>query len=235
MFPHHYTYCTSRYLVPPSWCTVEGAVLVDRSGDRPDIVRLLVFITWWVTDKVQPDGAHPSPDPLRGHWVHRGTPPPIWLFFFELWRYPPSDAVLTPAISPISVEGRGVLFLPVQVQRTCPCPEEREDGWNRQHPSRTGPNWWRGCHQRSPDNPQYDLANWRMANSVDSFLSHHTSEERQPASVPELPNDQPYQSLKQSHAEDHTEQFEASSGDYHWKAGRLRGTKEHHRADTSST
>ena len=47
-------------------------------------------------------------------------------FFFELWRYPPSDVVLTPAISSITagrlVEGGGVLFLPVQVQRTCPLP-----------------------------------------------------------------------------------------------------------------
>ena len=48
-----------------------------------------------------------------------------------------------------------------------------------------------------------------MANSTDPVLSHHTSQERQPAAVPELPNDLPHQSPKQSHAEDHTEQIEA--------------------------
>ena len=32
--------------------------------------------------------------------------------------------------------------------------------------------------------------------------SHHTSQERQPAAVPELPNNK---SPKQSHAEDHTD------------------------------
>ena len=53
-----------------------------------------------------------------------------------------------------------------------------------------------------------------MANPVDPLLSHHTSQERQPAAVPELLNDQPHQSLKQSHAEDHTEQIEATSGDH---------------------
>ena len=49
------------YLTPPSWCTVEGAVLVDPGGNRSGMVWLLVFIRWCVTDKVQPDGAHPSP------------------------------------------------------------------------------------------------------------------------------------------------------------------------------
>ena len=46
---------------------------------------------------------------------------------------------------------------------------------------------------------------------VDPVLSHHTSQERQPAGVPELTKDQPHQSPKQSHAEDHTEQIEATS------------------------
>ena len=41
-----------------------------------------------------------------------------------------------------------------------------------------------------------------MANYVDPVLSHHTSQERQPAAVPELPNNKPHQSPKQSHAED---------------------------------
>ena len=50
---------------------------------------------------------------------------------------------------------------------------------------------------------------------VDPVLSHHTSQERQPAAVPELPNDQPHQPPKQSHAEDHTRQIEAASGERH--------------------
>ena len=54
-----------------------------------------------------------------------------------------------------------------------------------------------------------------MANPMDSVLSHHTFQERQPAAVPELPIDQPHQPLKQSHAEDHTEQIEATSGGDH--------------------
>ena len=54
-----------------------------------------------------------------------------------------------------------------------------------------------------------------MADPVDPVLSQNTSQERQPAAVPELPNDQPHQSPKQSHAEDHTEQIEATSGEDH--------------------
>ena len=54
----------------------------------------------------------------------------------------------------------------------------------------------------------------RMANPVDPVLSHRTSKGRQLAAVPELPNDQPHQPPKQSHAEDHTEQIEATSGKY---------------------
>ena len=46
-------------------------------------------------------------------------------------------------------------------------------------------------------------------------VSHHTSQERQPAAVQELPDDQPHQSPKQSHTEDHTEQIEATSGEDH--------------------
>ena len=52
-----------------------------------------------------------------------------------------------------------------------------------------------------------------MANSMDPVLSHHTSQERQPAAAPELLNNKPHQSPKQSHAEDHTEQIEATSGE----------------------
>ena len=100
--------------------------------------------------------------------------------------------------------------------------EKREVSWSRQHPRRTGPSRWRGCNHRSHDNLQQDLADWRMANPVDPVLSHHTSQERQPAAVPELPNNQPHQSPKQRHVEDHTEQIEAISGeDHRWRTDRL--------------
>ena len=54
-----------------------------------------------------------------------------------------------------------------------------------------------------------------MANTVDPILSHHTSQEKQPAPVPELPNNKSHQSPKQSHAGDHTEQIEATSREDH--------------------
>ena len=54
-----------------------------------------------------------------------------------------------------------------------------------------------------------------MANPMDLALSHHTSQERQPAAVPDLQNNKPHQSPEQSHAEDHTEQIEATSGEDH--------------------
>ena len=50
---------------------------------------------------------------------------------------------------------------------------------------------------------------------MDPILSHHTPKERQPAAVLELPNDQPHQPPKQSHAEDHTEEIETTSGKHH--------------------
>ena len=75
-----------------------------------------------------------------------------------------------------------------------------------------------------------------MVNPLDPVLSHHTSQVRQPAAMPELPNDKPYQSPKQSHAEDHTEQFEATSGeDHRRRTGRLQSRKEYHRADLQPT
>ena len=55
---------------------------------------------------------------------------------------------------------------------------------------------------RSHDNLQQYLADSRMAIPVDPVPGHHTSQERQTAAVPELPNNKPHQSPKQSHAED---------------------------------
>ena len=54
-----------------------------------------------------------------------------------------------------------------------------------------------------------------MANTVDPVLRHHTSQKRQPATVPELSNKQPHQSPTQSHAENHTEQIEDTSREVH--------------------
>ena len=50
---------------------------------------------------------------------------------------------------------------------------------------------------------------------MNPVLSHHTSQERQRAAVPELPISKPHQSPKQSHTEDHTEQIEAASEEDH--------------------
>ena len=71
-----------------------------------------------------------------------------------------------------------------------------------------------------------------MANPVDPVLSHHTSQERQPIAVPELLNNKPHQTDKQGHAEDHTEQIEATRGEDHCG---LQSMKEHHRADLQPT
>ena len=50
--------------------------------------------------------------------------------------------------------------------------------------------------------------------------------------MPKLRNYQPNQPPKQSHAEDHAEQTDATSGeDHRWRTGRLQSRKEHHRAD----
>ena len=70
-----------------------------------------------------------------------------------------------------------------------------------------------------------------MANPMDPVLSHHTSQERLSAAVPELLNNKLHQSPKQSHAEDHTKQIEATSGeDHRRRTGRLQIRKECHRA-----
>ena len=74
---------------------------------------------------------------------------------------------------------------------------------------------WRGRNHRSHDNLHQDLADRRMANPMDPVLSHHASQERQPAAVPELPNNKTYQSPKQSYAEEHIEEIEATSGEDH--------------------
>ena len=124
---------------------------------------------------------------------------------------------------------------PHPLQRSWGCrtiTEEREVSWNWQHPSRTGQSEWKGRNYRSHDNLRQDLADRTMANPVDPVLGLHASLERQPAAVPELPNDQPHHPSKQSHCEDHTEKTETASGESHcWRTGRLLSRKEHQRAD----
>ena len=64
----------------------------------------------------------------------------------------------------------------------------------------------------SPDSDMpEDLGDEGMAEGVDTIVHHTFTEERKPAAVPELPNNKPHQSPMQSHAEDHTEQIEATS------------------------
>ena len=110
--------------------------------------------------------------------------------------------------------------------------EYREVTWSWQHPSRTGRCRWRRSNHRSNDNLQQDLIDRRMANHMEPVLGHHTSQERQPAAVPQLPNDQPHHPPKQNHAKDHAEQIEAASREDHcWRTGRLQSRKEHYRAD----
>ena len=125
---------------------------------------------------------------------------------------------------------------PLQRSGGCGIAEEREVSWSRQHRSRTCPSRWGGWNHRSHHNLHQDLADRRMANPMDQVLSHHTSQEREPAALPELPSNKPHQSPKQSHAEDHTEQIEATSGeDYRRRTGKLQSRKEYNRADLQPT
>ena len=216
-------------------------------------------ITWWVTGKIQPDCAHPSPIQTHGNWIHHGTLPPIWPLslnyeisaqwccvdtscFTHKWQTCGGWEHLIPSCTgmkdlPTVQDGSGKCLTeewqilnrwteycselynhkanedpsvlncpkthrrqpPHHLQRNGGCStitEEREVSWSRQHPSRTGPSRWTGCNHCSHDNLQPDLADRRMANPMDPVLSHHTSQERQPAEVPELPNSKPHQSPK---------------------------------------
>ena len=62
-----------------------------------------------------------------------------------------------------------------------------------------------------------------MPSPVESFLEVYEGlvevllvlAQCQPVAVPELPNDQPHQPSEQGHAEDHTEQVEATSIEDH--------------------
>ena len=66
------------YLTPLSWCSAEGAVLVDPGDDQTGMIYLLVVISWCLKGKIQPGGAHPFLRRTCGRWVRRGTLPPVW-------------------------------------------------------------------------------------------------------------------------------------------------------------
>ena len=113
------------YLAPSSWCTAEGAVHY-WPRQRPirygmvacfhHMMRHGQSTTWRNTSL-----SRSNTRPLSSSWNSSAH----LVLVFELRRYPPSDAVLTPIISLITgrlVESGSILFLPVQVQRTCPLP-----------------------------------------------------------------------------------------------------------------
>ena len=111
--------------------------------------------------------------------------------------------------------------------------EEREVSWSRQHPSWDGASRWRGCHYRSHDNLQQDLADRRMVNPMSLFIALPRKATCSSARTTER---SAHQSPKQNHAEDHTEQIEATGGeDHRWRTGRLQSRQEHHRADLQPT
>ena len=45
-FPRIFDDAPVAYLTPPSWCTAEGAVLVDAGGDLFGMVWLIVVTAW---------------------------------------------------------------------------------------------------------------------------------------------------------------------------------------------
>ena len=107
---------------------------------------------------------------------------------------------ISTELSPDRHKGR--LLHPSQLSRGCSTiTEERDVRWSWQHSSRTGLSRRRRSNYCFHDNLQQNLADRRMANPLDPVLGHHPSQEEQLAAVPELPNDQPHQPTKQSHAE----------------------------------
>ena len=97
--------------------------------------------------------------------------------------------------------------VPRHTQRTTALPSERSGGCSRiieerevscswQHLRKTCSSRLRRSKHCSHDNLQQDLADRKMANPVRPVLGHHTFQERQPAAVPELPNDKPHQPPK---------------------------------------
>ena len=135
------TLCPSSVVVSPSnlqWCTssipdifvlVYGGRRGPCSPERwPIRYRMAASChPWWVMGKVQLDGAHPSPGRWRDLWVHCRSLPPTWPLSSYMEIYTQSCRVDTSYFTHNwqthggRGEGGGV-FLPVQVQKTCPLP-----------------------------------------------------------------------------------------------------------------
>ena len=109
------------FLTPLCWYTEEGVPCWP--GRRPIQYGMVASFHYIVSHGQGANWRSPSLSrsntwPLSSSWI----PSAHLALVFELWRYPPSD-VLTPAISPKTgrlVESGSVLFLPAQVQTTCP-------------------------------------------------------------------------------------------------------------------
>ena len=120
---------------------------------------------------------------------------------------------------------------PMQRSRSCSTIielEEREVSWNWQHTSKTGPSRWRDVITALTTicKKIWQTEEWPTL-WTQSLVN--ISQERQATAVPGSLNHQPHQSVKQSNAEDHTEQIEGASGEDHcWRTGRLQSRKEHH-------
>ena len=84
---------------PPSWCTVQGAVFVDSGGDRSGIICCHFMVTQrqstiWRSPSLSTSSTWPLSS-SRNPFAHLAL-------VFEVWRHPPSDVMLLPAISPIT-------------------------------------------------------------------------------------------------------------------------------------
>ena len=121
--PRIFDYAPVACLTPPSWCTAEGAVLVDPFATD------LVWYGCLLSSRGKSLAKYNLTEPIPLQVEHVAVEFIVEPFrpsgsCLVLWRYPPSDAVLTPAISPKTerLVAGGSVFLPVQVQRTCSLP-----------------------------------------------------------------------------------------------------------------
>ena len=78
--------------------------------------------------------------------------------------------------------------------------QEGEVGRSGQRPSGAGAGRGRSHDKRPTDCLQQDLADRRMAHTMDPISHHHPPQERQPTAMSELSYHQPHQSPKQSYA-----------------------------------
>ena len=81
------------YLSPTSRCLTVGTVIVIPGCDRSGIKVFLVFIFMVCLGRVQPDGAHPSPDCL--YWSQPKSTITVWLALVTN-TWPLTQRVLPP-------------------------------------------------------------------------------------------------------------------------------------------